>query len=495
MLYLGIDLGTSSIKLSVWEAESRKSLITVQYPDTEATILSPQPGWAEQSPDTWWEYICKAMQRANASGLIKAAQIKGIGISYQMHGLVLVDKMGECIGNSIIWCDSRAVEEGQQIFKRLGKHYCFEHLLNAPGNFTAAKLAWIQKHQPATMQRIKWVMLPGDYISFRMTGEATTTIAALSEGIFWDFQEHQLAVPLFQQFNWNTDWIPPIRPVLSEHGFLTRQAAKDLQLLPGIPITYKAGDQMNNAWSLGVVAPGQVAASAGTSGVIFAVTQERVADPLYRVNTFAHVQHTKENSNLGILMCINGAGILNKWVKQVTGNQMDYERMNQLAASLPPGAEGLFIFPFGNGTERLLGNRKINAEIRNIDFNRHSPAHLFRAAQEGIAFAFRYGLDMLKEVKIEAQLFRAGSTGLFLSKVFQKAFVQLSHAPLELIETSGSEGAAKGAAKGAGHWATEIADESTSNLFQRFDPDEHDKQWEDCYLEWRELFTKSNPIE
>jgi xylulokinase len=252
---------------------------------------------------------------------------------------------------------------------------------------------------------------------------------------------------------------------------------------------------MNNAWSLGVVAPGQVAASAGTSGVIFAVTQERVADPLYRVNTFAHVQHTKENSNLGILMCINGAGILNKWVKQVTGNQMDYERMNQLAASLPPGAEGLFIFPFGNGTERLLGNRKINAEIRNIDFNRHSPAHLFRAAQEGIAFAFRYGLDMLKEVKIEAQLFRAGSTGLFLSKVFQKAFVQLSHAPLELIETSGSEGAAKGAAKGAGHWATEIADESTSNLFQRFDPDEHDKQWEDCYLEWRELFTKSNPIE
>lgn len=495
MLYLGIDLGTSSVKLSVWEAESGKSLITVQYPDEEASILSTQPGWAEQSPDIWWEYICMAMQRANASGLVKTEQIKGIGISYQMHGLVLVDKMGACIGNSIIWCDSRAVEEGQQILKSLGKDYCFEHLLNTPGNFTAAKLAWMHKHQPATMERIKWVMLPGDYISFRMTGEATTTIAALSEGIFWDFQEHQLAVPLFQHFNWNMDWIPSIRPVFSEHGFLTRQAAKELQLIPGIPITYKAGDQMNNAWSLGVVAPGQIAASAGTSGVIYAVTNELSTDPFSRINTFAHVLHTKDNTNLGLLMCINGAGILNKWVKQLTGNQFDYEKMNQLAANLPPGAEGLLLYPFGNGVERLLGNKKINAGIRNIDFNRHTPAHLFRAAQEGIAFAFRYGMDVLKEIKIEPQLIRAGSAGLFLSKVFQKAFVQLSHAPLELIETSGSEGAAKGAAKGAGHWGAEFTDKSPSNFFQRFDPDEHDKQWEDCYLEWRELLLKSNLIE
>lgn len=484
MLYIGIDLGTSAVKLTVWDAGNQRSLVTVQYPNEEAPILSTQTGWAEQSPLDWWDYIRHAMHQANASGIYDIKDIKGIGIAYQMHGLVLIDQHGSCLGNSIIWCDSRSVHSGEQIYQTLGKNYCDKHLLNSPGNFTAAKLAWVQQHQPAIFQQIHRIMLPGDYISFRMTGEATTTISALSEGIFWDYQQNQPAHHLFQQYNWNPEWIPEIRPVFGDHGILSVEAARELQLLPGIPVTYKAGDQLNNAWSLGVLEPGQIAATAGTSGVIYAVTNQPLTDPLARINSFAHVNHSYDQSRLGLLMCINGAGILNQWVRQITGNRYDYDEMNRLAASIQPGADGLFFYPFGNGAERILGNRLLHAHLQNIDFNRHTPAHLFRAAQEGVAFAFRYGLDIIKEMQVNPELIRACAANMFLSDVFVEAFVQLTQTPLELFDTSGSEGAARGAAKGSGYGKEDNQLTMPSTPIKRIEPDTHNNQWEEIYQHW-----------
>lgn len=490
MLYIGIDLGTSAVKLTVWDAETQRSLITVQYPAEEAPILSTQPGWAEQNPADWWDYILHAMHQANASGMYEGRDIKGIGIAYQMHGLVLLDQNGNSIGNSIIWCDSRAIQTGEQIHQTLGSDYCDRNLLNSPGNFTAAKLAWVQQYQPAIFQQIHRIMLPGDYISFRMTGEATTTSSALSEGIFWDYQQNQPAYQLFQQFNWNPDWIPAIRPVFGEHGFLSSKAAHELQLIPGIPVTYKAGDQLNNAWSLGVMEPGQIAATAGTSGVIYAITDQPHVDPLARVNSFAHVNHSDEKARLGLLMCINGAGILNKWVRQITGNRYEYDEMNRLAAAIQPGAEGLFFYPFGNGAERILGNRHIHAHLQNIDFNRHSPAHLFRAAQEGVALAFRYGLDIVRDMQVNVQLIRAGAANMFLSDVFSEAFVQLTQTPLELFDTNGSEGAARGAAKGSGYRKEDNQSTMLSTPIKRIEPDTRSNQWEEIYQQWNNQLKK-----
>lgn len=484
MLYIGIDLGTSAVKLTVWDAASQHTLITVQYPTEEAPIVSSQQGWAEQSPQDWWDYIRNAIHQANASGVYDVKDIKGIGIAYQMHGLVLVDHNGNNIGNSIIWCDSRAIQSGEQIYQTLGREYCDRYLLNSPGNFTAAKLAWVQQYQPEIFRQIHSIMLPGDYISFRMTGEVTTTPSALSEGVFWDYQNNEPAQQLLEQYNWNPEWIPAIRPVFGEHGFLSNKAAQDLQLIPGIPITYKAGDQLNNAWSLGVMEPGQIAATAGTSGVIYAVTDQPLTDPLGRINSFAHVNHSDEQTRLGVLMCINGAGILNKWVRQITGKKYDYNEMNSLAASIDPGAEGLFFYPFGNGAERIFGNQVLHAHLQNIDFNRHSPAHLFRAAQEGVAFAFRYGLDIIREMQVNPALIRAGAANMFLSDVFVEAFVQITQAPLELFHVNGSEGAARGAAKGSSYIKEDSQLIALSSPSKRIEPDNRDQKWEDNYQQW-----------
>src|SRR5882757_6315575 len=445
MLLLGIDLGTSSIKVAVVDAAAQRTLVTVQYPDTEAAILTRQPGWAEQSPETWWEYVQQAIRKANASGAYDPQDIAAIGIAYQMHGLVAVDKDRRVLRDSIIWCDSRAVPYGDKAFAAIGEEKCLSRLLNSPGNFTAAKLAWVKDQEPRIYEKIDRVMLPGDYIALRLTGEVTTSIPALSEGIFWDFKADALSEDVFQYFGFDKGVIPTIQPVFSAHGGLQADVAQALSLKKGIPVTYKAGDQPNNALSLNVLEPGEVAATAGTSGVIYGVIDELAYDKKSRVNTFAHVNHTASQKRLGVLLCINGTGILNRWVKNITGNSLSYEQMNAAAAVVEPGSNGLVILPFGNGAERMFENKILNSDIQNIDFNIHGTGHLVRAAQEGIAFAFRYGLDIMKENGIQPKIIRAGKANMFLSDVFAESFVNAINVPVELYNCDGSVGAATGA--------------------------------------------------
>jgi xylulokinase len=489
MLLLGIDIGTSAIKVSVVEAATGRIMTSVQYPDAERDIKSLQPGWAEQSPQQWWEDVIAAIGKAHAAKKYDPKDICAIGIAYQMHGLVLVDKNQQVLRDSIIWCDSRAVETGDKIFKAIGEEKCLTHLLNSPGNFTASKLGWVKEHEPGIYARISKVMLPGDFIAMKMTGQLTTSIAALSEGIFWDFKNNELSTELFDHFGFDHSFIPPVKNVFSEHGRLLASLAEELSLKAGIPVTYKAGDQPNNALSLNVLEPGEVAATAGTSGVVYAISDQLRYDPQSRVNSFAHVNYSNDAKRLGVLLNINGTGILNRWIRNIAGPALSYQQINDAASGIPPGSEGLVILPFGNGAERMLNNKTINAHIHGIEFNRHRDAHLFRAAQEGIAFAFRYGLDIMRENGIHPSVIRAGRANMFLSDLFTEAFVNSSAIPVEFYNTDGSAGAALGAGLGAGIYSSYREAFGHVKVVKRTEPNQT-VLYNDLYQRWKTILLK-----
>lgn len=497
MLLLGIDIGTSSIKASVVDAATQQLICSAHYPETEADIISLHPGWAEQSPDMWWEHVKQAVLKCNATGRYEPKDIGAIGIAYQMHGLVMVDSQQHILRNSIIWCDSRAVATGDRAFEEIGPEKCLSHLLNSPGNFTASKLAWIKEHEPHLFARIDKIMLPGDFIAMKFTGHATTTASALSEGIFWDFRANSISEDICSYFGFGKYMFPSVAPVFSIHGYVKDTVAARLGLTKGIPVSYKAGDQPNNALSLNVLKPGDVAATAGTSGVVYAISDELVFDKESRVNSFAHVNHTNTDTNIGVLLCINGCGITNRWIKNIAGGPLNYQQMNDAAASVKPGSEGLQVIPFGNGAERMLGNQVIGGGILNMDYNIHTPGHLFRAAQEGIAFAFRYGMDIMKENNIFPSIVRAGSANMFLSPVFTAAFVNSTGIPVELYEGDGSTGAALGAGIGAGIFTS--AEEAFANRspVRTVEPTD-EKEYDQLYAVWKETLmntiTKKNEL-
>ena len=451
MYLLGFDIGSSSVKASILEASSGKCLASSFYPKTEMEIASVKSGWAEQHPDLWWKNLKAATKEVLNISKVKPVDIKAIGISYQMHGLVLVDKNYKVLRPSIIWCDSRAVEIGELAFKGIGEEKCLKHLLNSPGNFTASKLKWVKENEPDIYSRIFKMMLPGDYIALKLTGKAVTTASGLSEGILWDFSANATASILMEYYGFNPDFIPEVLPTFSNQGELSGEAASELGLNKGTLVTYRAGDQPNNAFSLNVLNPGEIAATAGTSGVVYGVSSEIKYDPKSRVNTFAHVNHGMGGNRLGVLLCINGTGILNSWVKKNAGfNDTSYETMNEVAASIPVGSDGLSILPFGNGAERMLGNKNIGGVINNLSFNVHSNKHLLRASQEGIVFAFHYGMEIMKQIGISPSIIRAGKANMFLSPIFRDTLAAISGATIELYNTDGSQGAARGAGVGAG---------------------------------------------
>ncbi len=451
MYLLGFDIGSSSVKASLVKIDTGSCTASAFFPKQEMTIIAHKPGWAEQDPSSWWDNLKLATKEVLKISGAKGSDIKAIGISYQMHGLVCIDKNKEVVRPSIIWCDSRAVPIGDKAFKEIGGQHCLEHLLNSPGNFTASKLKWVKENEPDLFARIDKILLPGDYIAMKLTGEVTTTISGLSEGMFWDFKNNHLADFLLNHYGIKKDLIPTILPTFSEQGRVSSSAAEELGLSIGTPVAYRAGDQPNNAFSLNVINPGEIAATAGTSGVVYGVSDTVKYDPKSRVNTFAHVNHTQNKTRLGVLLCINGTGILNSWVKRNAGfADSGYDAMNEVASSVPIGSDGLIILPFGNGSERVLENANPGSWFGNINFNIHSNKHIVRAAQEGIVFSFHYGMEVMKQTGIQPSVIRAGHANMFLSPVFRETLAGVSGASIELYDTDGSQGAAKGAGVGAG---------------------------------------------
>ncbi len=454
MFLLGYDCGTSSIKASLLDAESGKTIASATSPHKEMPIAAPQNGWAQQNPLDWWENVKLATKIIINDNNINPSDIKAIGIAYQMHGLVCVDKNLEVLTPSIIWCDSRAVEYGSKAAQIIGHQKCLENMLNLPGNFTAAKLAWVKDNQPQVYNKIYKIMLPGDYIAMKMTGHINTTISGLSEGIFWDFKNQNLSQDILNAFDIDVHLIPDIVPTFGEQGLLTSQTANELGLKSGTPITYRAGDQPNNAFSLNVLEPGEIATTAGTSGVVCGIGDRPDYDPKSRVNSFAHVNYTNKDQRLAVLMCVAGTGILNSWLKHNFAAGIDYPQMNDLAKKAPIGSDGLCILPFGNGAERILENQNPGASFHNINFNIHNLSHILRAAQEGIVFGLNYGLSIMKDMGIKVSKFKAGDANMFLSPIFRNAFATVLDAPVELYNTDGSQGAARAAGIGAKIYAS-----------------------------------------
>lgn len=453
MQFLGYDIGSSSVKAAILDGASGSTIASAQYPPSELAIQSPQPGWAEQDPAVWWRCVKEVTAALLLHPAVHAEAIAAIGISYQMHGLVLVDKNQAVLRPSIIWCDSRAVAIGDQAFARLGAEKALSHLLNSPGNFTASKLAWVQQNEPQIYAQAAAMMLPGDYLGMRLTGDIRTTASGLSEGILWDFQENNVADMVLQAYGLRSDLIPQQVPSFGMQGELLGSVATELGLPAGIPVSYRAGDQPNNALSLGVLEPGEIAATAGTSGVVYGVSDLVTYDPQSRVNTFAHVNHGAD-TRLGILLCINGTGILNSWLKHQVARPLDYAEMNAKALEIAPGADGVLVYPFGNGAERVLGNVDPGCRIEGLRFTRHDQRHLFRAAQEGIVASFKYGMDIMADMGIKPTVIRAGKANMFLSPLFREALATMTDTPIELYDTDGAAGAARGAAYGAGYFSS-----------------------------------------
>ncbi len=490
-LLLGFDVGSSSVKASLVSADSGKCVASAFFPEREAPIKAVKAGWAEQEPDSWWQYAKQALQQIMAESGATGEDIVAIGISYQMHGLVCVDKDLKPLRPAIIWCDSRAVPYGERAFRELGSEQCLSHLLNSPGNFTASKLAWVKENEPELYSKIYKVMLPGDYLALRLSGVASTTVSGLSEGMFWDFKEGRVAQFLMDYYGLDASFICDIVPTFGVQGEVSAAAAAELGLKAGTPITYRGGDQPNNALSLNVMNPGEVAATGGTSGVVYGVLGETNYDPKSRVNTFAHLNHTAEQTRLGVLLCINGTGILNSWMHHNVVPNVDYPDMDRMAAQVPIGCDGVSVMPFGNGAERVLQNKEVGCSIHGLNFNRHTASHLIRAAQEGIAFSFCYGIEIMQQMGMNIQTIHAGRANMFKSALFRDTLSTISGAAIDVYKTDGADGAAKGAGMGVGIYRDSNEAFASLDLFAHVEPDTpRREEYMTAYNRWKEILGK-----
>lgn len=484
---LGVDIGSSSVKCSLVEIETGNCVANAFSPSTEMLIASPKMGFAEQDPLMWWDELINAMNLLKNEFRFNKSEVAAIGISYQMHGLVAVDRNGVPIIPSIIWCDSRAVEIGKNAFEEMGSEFCLSHYLNSPGNLTASKLKWVKENDPASYSRIHKIMLPGDFIAYKMTGEMRTTVSGLSEGVMWDVQAETISTELLSYYGIDQKLICNTVPQFGEQGMLHAEAAELLGLQENTPITYRAGDQPNNAFSLNVLKPGEIAATAGTSGVVYGVIDTPSYDPLSRVNTFVHVNHNPEAKRYGVLLCINGTGILNSWLQKNAFNGLSYPEINKIASTAPIGSDGLHCYPFGNGAERVLENKDPGAMVKNLHFNRHDKSHLARAAQEGIAFALFYGIEIMVAMGLKISAVRAGNANMFLSQLFSEAFSNTSGATVELFNTDGAQGAARAAGLGAGFYKSPNDCFDGLSVLKKIEPQHKlQEQYKEAYGKWKE---------
>jgi xylulokinase len=498
MHVLGYDIGSSSIKAAIIDAESGRLAAGASSPETELDISAPKRGWAEQKPDTWWEHVKLATAEISGELGDKMHDVAAIGISYQMHGLVVVDKDQQVLRPSIIWCDSRAVDIGDEAFRELGPEHCLRSFLNSPGNFTASKLKWVKDNEPALYAQIDKIMLPGDYIAMKLTGSVATSISGLSEGILWDYLEEGPAQAILDYYGISGDLIPEVYPNFAIQGELSSAAAAELGLKPGIPVSYRAGDQPNNALAVNVLQPGELAASAGTSGVVYGVSPSPIYDPESRVNTFIHVNHSSEKPSYGVLLCVNGTGSLNSWLKHqfMGGREEDsiYDEMNRLASNVSIGSENLIILPYGNGAERTLNNRDIGASIHNLQLNTHTRGHILRAAQEGIAFSLNYGVGIMRDMGLEISAVRGTHSGMFHSPLYAEVFANVTGAVLELYNTDGAEGAARGAGIGAEIFKDPADAFSGFNPIKVYEPiRELQDTYQEAYAKWYQVLTNTLP--
>jgi len=489
MYYIGYDLGSSFVKIALLDSKTNKQVSLIKEPSSEMKIISLKDNWAEQDPELWWKYICDGTKKLINKTKINKDHIKAIGISYQMHGLVLLDNKKKLLRNSIIWCDSRAVNIGNKAEKEIGIEKFRENLLNSPGNFTASKLKWVKEKEPDLYKRVKYFMLPGDYIAFKLTGEISTTINGLSEAILWDFKSNSSADWLLDYFEIDKNFVPQVVNNFEEQGRINKKASEESGLPLNIPVKYRAGDQPNNALSLNVLNPGEIAATAGTSGVLFSLTDILKTNEISRINHFAHVNYSKKSPVVGKLLCINGTGIQYKWLREIT-NEKEYNKMNKIMKDVPVGCEGLINFPFGNGAERIFNNKIIGSHFINLNFNKHGKAHLYRSAIEGIAFSFAYGIELMKEDQSLINVIKAGNDNLFQSKVFVETLCSIIGNNIQIFNTNGAIGAARASTIEGNNFDYFKKSSTGNDLVSEYEPKNNNEEYILAYEKWKKELNK-----
>jgi xylulokinase len=491
MYTIGYDIGSSFVKGVLWDEERGEVAAHVTVPDREMPIRAEKADWAEQDPEMWWEAVKAATQRLIDMVPGAGGRVRGIGVSYQMHGLVLLDRDGKVLRPSIIWCDSRATGMGKELEKAVGEEAVRRQLLNSPGNFTVSKLAWVIRNEPETASRIRWVMLPGDWIAYQLTGMVSTTVCGLSEGMLWNFKDHVPHVKALEAAGADPEWIPPVAPNPGDQGVVGSAVGAEMGFAPGARVLFRGGDQPMNAYGLGVDGPGMWAASAGTSGVLYRVDPVREAEPTGMANRFAHIGHSAENPAIGTLLCLNGAGIAYAWLRRVMFAGQEYAAINEHVAAVPAGADGVMFHPFGNGAERMLDNRQPGAGWSGIHFNRHGQGHLARAVMEGIVFAFVHGMRHVDPSLPALPVIRAPHAGLFRSELFASMLSTLAGADVQLHAGDGATGAAQGASVALGASAIKALDSNAARdepgVLKTHSPDPsiHDAL-ESAYSRWKD---------
>jgi xylulokinase len=444
--YLGIDIGTSGTKtLAVREDGHILAASTVDYP-----LYSPKPGWSEQMPEDWWQATITGVQQVLAKGKIKPADVKGIGLSGQMHGSVFLDKSHAVIRPALLWNDQRTAAECEEIESKAGGRAALIHMVANPAltGFTAPKILWLRNHEPQNYERVAQVLLPKDYVRFRLTGEFATEVSDASGTLLLDVANRNWSAPLLKKLHIDPALLPKVYESEEVSGRLTEGTAKLLGLPAGTPVVGGGGDQAAGAVGNGIVQTGVISATMGTSGVVFAHSDEVQIDPGGRVHTFCHAVRGKWHV-MGVVLSAGGSL---QWYRNrfadaeaAVAKALDvdtYEVMTQEAANAPAGCEGLYFLPYLTGERTPHADPHCRGAWIGLSL-RHGRPHLIRSVMEGATYAMRDSLEIIAGMHIpigEVRLSGGGARSAFWRQLQADVFGR------DVVTINAEEGPAYGVA-------------------------------------------------
>jgi xylulokinase len=492
---LGIDVGTGGTRAALVDPRGRViGAATAEH----APMSSRRFGWAEQSPEDWWRAACQAIRECLAKTSVSAAEVSAIGLTGQMHGLVLLDAQDRVVRPAIIWCDQRTEQECRDITQRVGAERLIELTANpALTGFTLPKIWWVRRHEPELWARVRSLMLPKDYVRFRLTGERAIDVADASGTLMFDVVHRRWSQEMLKISQLDEALLPKVFESVEISAYVHQDGANQAGLRPGIPVVAGAGDQAAGAVGMGIVKPGAVSATIGTSGVVFAATSAPVLEPHGRIHTFCHAIPNRWH----VMGVTQGAGLSLRWFRDQFGAGADdgrdpYDRLADEAAQAPAGADGLLWAPYlmGERTPHLDPNAR--GALVGITAQ-HTRAHVIRAILEGVAFSLRDSLTLFREIGVPIESIRLGGGGA-RSPLWQQIQADIYGMPVELIEADegGAYGAALLAGVGSGNWSSvEAACESAVRVAKRAQPNAKTaEQMDRQYKEYRKLYPALHQI-
>jgi len=443
-MFLGIDVGTGGTRALLIDPSGN---VLASHSADHAPIHSEHIGWAEQDPEDWW----RAAQLAIAGALEAAEhpQVEAVALTGQMHGCVMLDANGQVLRPALIWCDQRTQPQCDWLTETIGAARLIELVANpALPNFTLTKLLWVREHQPEIFARIAHVLCPKDYVRYRLTGTLAMDMQEASGTLLLDVAHRRWSTEVAEAAGIPMAWLPPLfeGPEICAH--ISAAGAAATGLTAGTPVAAGAGDQGAGAVGMGILAPGSVSATIGTSGVVFAATAQPTLDPLGRLHTFCHAAPGVWH----VMGVTNGAGLSLRYIRETFFPDSTYDDLTALAATAPPGSDGLLWAPylFGERTPHLDPNAR--AALTGLTAS-HTRGHIVRAVLEGVAFSLNDTFTLFRELHIPVNKIRLGGGGA-RSPLWRQIQADVYNHPVEILEAEegGAFGAALLAGTGIGAW-------------------------------------------